>query len=138
MDERAGAAVQDRHLVRVEVDFGIVDARAAQGGEQVLGGGNPGGAHADGGGQGGIHHLLDPGGDDRLTGQVGAEEADAAVGRCRLDRQVHGAAGVQADAAAADGPFQCLLVRLDGGCHGSLSVCKGEVVSDRFLSSCPF
>lgn len=77
-------------------------------------------AIADGGGQVGVHNPLDPGRNDWPARQIGPEKLDTGVHRGRIDRQVHGPACVQANAAATDSSLDGILVRLYLMCHSDI------------------
>jgi hypothetical protein len=64
-----------------------------------------------------MHHPLNPGGDNRLFGQIGTEKLDAGVGRSGIYGQVNGPAGMQANTTAADSPLKCLLMWFYLKCH---------------------
>ena len=97
-DEGGRAAIHDRQLRRVHVDFHVVDAEARQRGEQVLDGGDAGVALLQRGGEMGIDHVECVGTDhaDRLL--VHTPEDDARAGRCRAQRHGDELARVQPDA----------------------------------------
>ena len=68
LDEELAAAVADGRLVGVDLDEGVVDAAAAQGGEQMLDGVDLDAAFAEGGGALDLLDVVDVRGDGRLVG----------------------------------------------------------------------
>jgi len=117
LDKRGGAAVHYGNFGGIEFDFGIVDAEAVQGGEQMFSGGYHRFTLADGGGESGIYDLVHTGFDGRTPGDVDTAELEARVFRGGLDSEVDRSAGVQTYAAAADRLFDGILKWIKGKVH---------------------
>ena len=100
--EGSGAAVHDGHLAAAGLDQDVVDTQPAQGGQQMLDGGDRLLPVAQGGGQPGAHDLVGGGGDE--LGPVIRRDAeyDAGVRIGREQFKLNLAAAVQADAGATD------------------------------------
>src|SRR5262245_26526071 len=100
--ERGGAAVHHRNLGAVDLDAHVVDAEAAERGEQMLDGADARIAAPERGGEAGrggrravrwqLHRLR----------QVRAHEHDAGIRPCGLERALHGLARVESDARTRD------------------------------------
>ena len=91
----AGTAVQNGRFRSVSANQHVVDAEAYQGGHQVLNGMNFGIPFTDGCAAGGVEDIVRSGFDHRFAGKVGAHEADAGIGRGRLESDRDLLAGVQ-------------------------------------------
>ena len=99
-DERRGAAVHDRHFGAVDFDGGVVDAHAAQRGENMLGGRDQravavaqhgrefGGDHGVGRG---LHFAVG-------TVETGADKNKTRIDRCRSEGEIDRQTGMNADA----------------------------------------
>jgi hypothetical protein len=66
----------------------------------------------DDGGQAGIHHVIEMGGDRWMTGKIGADKSDSLVDRCGLDGEVNDFAGMDANAGTASRRLDGLLVAI--------------------------
>jgi len=110
-DERRGAAVHDRHLGPSEVEQRVVDAAAAQGGEQVLDRADARPVrNAKRRRHPAVDHMPDVGRHLEAVGvAVDAPEPDAGIDRRRAQRQRCHPPGMQADATTGDGRSKSLL-----------------------------
>jgi len=106
LDEGLRAAVENGKLEIVELDDGVVDAHANEGGEKVLGGGDE---HAFLHERSGVADLGDVAADgcDFEAIEVGAAENNARVGRGGKDAEMDGSTAVESDAATFDGVSNC-------------------------------
>ena len=97
--ERRGAAVHDRHFRAVQFHDDVVDAQGGQGREQVLDGLD---RHRFAGQPGLVLNAAEMrhGRRDLEPSEVGPLEADAVVGRGRLERQGDLVAGMKSDSGA--------------------------------------
>ena len=110
-DEGGGGAVHDRHFRAIDFDGGVIDAHAAQGCENVFGGGNQRTfAIAEHGGKGGGGDGFGVGGDFAVrTIEAGTDKNKACIDRRGGQGQTDGQTGMDAD--TRDGglrPKRCL------------------------------
>ena len=106
--EGGRGAVEDGDLGTVDLDAAVVDAHAGERREDVLDGVDAGLAEGEVGGEGGVGDVLGAGRD--LGAEVHANEADAAVGRGRGERQRCGPPGVEAHPRAGHALRQGSLI----------------------------
>ena len=106
--EGAGAAVEDGELEVVELDYGVVDAYADEGGEQVLGGRDQDALFHQAGGVADAGDVAAAGFDGEAI-EIGAMEDDARAGGSGQDSEVDGSSAVEADSGAGDGGTNCLF-----------------------------
>jgi len=102
-DEGLRRAVADRWLVGVHLDDGIVNAEAAEGGEDVLDGVNLDGAFGEGCGAFDGLDFVDIGIDEGLVGDIDAAELEAVVFRGGLEGEGDLASGVERGAFESGG-----------------------------------
>ena len=87
LDERAGAAIHDGHLRRVDVDTGVVDPQPGQAGEQVLDRRDALALRYQAGGQGGVADIGGHGGDEHQRVEVDPPERNRCNGSVRRPPQ---------------------------------------------------
>jgi hypothetical protein len=82
VDERRGAAVHDRHFRRVQLDAGVVDAKADERGKQMFDGVDPDGVSREAGGVIEAADVAD-GRRNFLAAEIGSAEPDARISGSR-------------------------------------------------------
>ena len=87
IDERRGAAVHDRHFRRVELDDDVVDAQADERGQQVLDRLDRDVVARQARRELNAGEMLHRG-RHLVVAEIGAAEADAEIGRRRLQREM--------------------------------------------------
>jgi len=95
LDKKFSAAVTDGRFVGVELDHGVVDAAAAQGGEKMFDGVDLDAALTERGGALDVLDVIDMRGDGGLIRQIGALEDVAGIGRRRFDGERDFSPGVK-------------------------------------------
>ena len=104
-DERRGAAVHDRHFRSVDLDDRVVDAAAVQRGEHMFGGGYRRAVMvAENGGEFGRGHGAVIGAEFAigLSACAAAQKYDAGIGFGRMQCEIGGCAGMNADTGYGD------------------------------------
>ena len=90
-----GAAVQDRNLDVVDVDDGVVNSHAGQGGKDMFHGIDVSAGTGKPGTAGRGSDSVRTGGDPCIFTHIDPAEADAGIGRCRFDGHPGNLSGVQ-------------------------------------------
>jgi len=101
LDKRGGAAVHDGQLASLHLDADIVDAKAANGGQQVLNGGDVVVPVAKAGGQAGINHETGLGAQEGGARPAAQGEQNARVLGRGTQHQFHLLAAMQPNARTA-------------------------------------